>query len=65
MHHVYRLRTVKYLVEKCEADPNIKNKDGLVPLHIASRDGHLDIVKYLAFIKNNNEGNNWFVSYIK
>ena len=35
------------LVEECKADPNIKDNDGWTPLHYASYNGHLDIVKYL------------------
>ena len=37
---------VKYLVEQCNYDVFGKDEDGNVPLHIAARYGHLDIVVY-------------------
>ena len=42
-----RFSTSLYLIEECKVDPNIKNDYGETPLHIASENGYLDIVKYL------------------
>ena len=38
---------IKYLVEKCKVDPNLKDKYGYTPLNYASSKDYLDIVKYL------------------
>ena len=43
---------VSYLVEKCQCDPNQKQRAkrafrGRTPLHWAARNGHLEVVKYL------------------
>ena len=37
------IKQVKYLIEECKADPNIKNNYGETPLFIASEKGDLDI----------------------
>ena len=41
------LNIIKYLVEECKADSNIKDNNERTPLHIASQEGNIDIVKYL------------------
>lgn len=45
---------VSYLVEKCQCDPNQKQRAkrafrGRTPLHWAGRNGHLEVVKYLVY----------------
>jgi len=37
---------VKYLIEK-GAQVNIQDNNGISSLHIASQEGHLEVVKYL------------------
>ena len=41
---------VKYLVEKCHCNADIRNKENISPLHIAASKGHLDLVKYFVEI---------------
>jgi len=42
-----RLEVVKYLVESCQANVNLQNRDTWTPLHLACQCGSLEIVKYL------------------
>ena len=47
------LDIVKYLVEECKVDPNIKNGYYVwAPLYAASNKGWPEIVKYLKYIRN-------------
>ena len=41
------LNIVCYLVEDCDCDVNIKDKDGRTPLMYSTQSGHLHVLKYL------------------
>lgn len=41
------LKEVQRLIETKKIDPNVKDKDGIVPLYRAAQGGHLAVVRYL------------------
>ncbi|KAI6777781.1 uncharacterized protein J7T54_001390 [Emericellopsis cladophorae] len=43
---LYNLETVKLLLEG-GASPSLKDKDGLVPIHLAAQNGHVEVIQLL------------------
>ena len=42
-----QLEIVKFLIEKCQSDPNVKDRDGVKPIYYVCFDSHIDIIEYL------------------
>ena len=42
-----RLQKVKCLIESDKCNPNVRNRDGLVPLHAACREGNIEVLEML------------------
>ena len=38
---------VRFLVEECHVDVNVRDNSGTTPLHYAAYNGHLEVLKYL------------------
>ena len=36
-----------YVIESCDVNKEVKSENGWTALHLACRDGHLEIVKYM------------------
>ena len=46
------LKSVQYFLEELKCDPNITEFNGRIPLHGASQNGHLNVIKYLKEVHN-------------
>lgn len=50
--HFGRYQVVRYLLDVVKMNPNVVNNDGLTPLSVAAKEGHLNIVAYLLKLKD-------------